>query len=148
VQPPPKIQLTKFAAFGDSITAGEDGSDPSLTFQPNRLGEPSFPSVILFGREYPTVLQQMLAARYTTQQIVVANAGKPQERAAASDTLARFTAVASSRLYEVILLMEGTNDIYGGTGGNPLAIPPVRKPVPAPHAEHVELIVQRQDLEL
>jgi lysophospholipase L1-like esterase len=84
----------------------------------------SFPTVILGGREYPTVLLQLLSARYTTQQIVVVNAGVRGEKAGDSATLARFTSIASSRVYEVILLMEGTNDIYGGTGGNPPGIQP------------------------
>ena len=70
------------------------------------------------------MLQQVLGARYTTQQITMLNAGNRGESAGDPLTLVRFTSLASSRVYEVILLMEGSNDIYGGTGGNPLGIPP------------------------
>jgi lysophospholipase L1-like esterase len=124
VQSPAKISLTKFMAFGDSITLGEDGNTPTLGEAPGALLGWSFPAVVLIGREYPTVLQQVLGARYTTQQIIMLNAGNRGETAGDPATLVRFTSFASSRAYEVILLMEGSNDIFGGTGGNPLGIPP------------------------
>jgi lysophospholipase L1-like esterase len=123
VQTPARIALTKFMAFGDSITRGEDGNQ-TLRSSPNYPPGLSFPSVFLIGREYPTVLQQLLSARYSTQQFIMLNAGEPQERAGDPAALSRFTSLAMSRVYEVALLMEGSNDIYGGTGGNPLGIPP------------------------
>ena len=131
VQPPPRLGLTRFVAFGDSITAGEDGNT-TLTQQlrlDSLLGL-TYPQVILIGREYPTVLGNLLRARYATQTIVTVNAGKPGESVGgdttcpASCVLSRFTAISSSRAYDVVLLMEGSNDIFGGTGGNPLGIPP------------------------
>lgn len=129
VQAPARINLTRFVAFGDSLTAGEDGNS-TLTAALNRSLGFEYPTVILRGREYPTVLAQLLAARYSTQQLLIVNAGSPGESVGGNTTcsancvLSRFTAISSSRAYDVILLMEGTNDIFGGTGGNPLGIPP------------------------
>jgi lysophospholipase L1-like esterase len=129
VLPAPRLTLTRFLAFGDSLTAGEDGSTALTTGsgEPHRL---LAPTVILFGREYPTVLQRLLAGRFSNDRPVVFNAGCPAELAggkspcASGGTLARFGTLISSGQFDVVLLMEGTNDIYGGTGGNPLGIPP------------------------
>ncbi len=123
VQPPPRLNLTRFVAFGDSLTAGEDGTSTLSARLGDVLGL-DYPTVILRGREYPTVLQQLLSARFTTQPILVVNAGNPGEFAGGAGTFSRFTGITSSRQYEVVLIMEGTNDIFGGTGGNPLGIPP------------------------
>lgn len=123
VQPPPRVSLTRFVAFGDSITRGEDGNTTLTSFDLSHFLRLDYPTIILLGREYPTVLQQLLATRYTTQSMLVVNAGNSGERAGDSTTFSRFTAISSSRAYDVVLLMEGTNDIYGGSGGNPLGIP-------------------------
>ncbi|MGE3512813.1 MAG: SGNH/GDSL hydrolase family protein [Vicinamibacterales bacterium] len=111
-------------AFGDSITLGEDGTTTLGAFDLAHFLRPDYPTIVLVGREYPTVLRGLLAARYTTQQLTMVNAGRQAERLSDPDTLRRFTDVVASRAYDVVLLMEGTNDIYGGTGGNPLGIPP------------------------
>jgi lysophospholipase L1-like esterase len=113
VQAPPRISLTRFVAFGDSITRGEDGNVISLV---PRL----FPQVILVDKAYPLVLQQQLAFRYTTQALQVTNEGNPGEYAGWSSTLARFAAV-TARNYDAVLLMEGTNDLFEQ---DPLDIPP------------------------
>jgi lysophospholipase L1-like esterase len=99
----PQLQRTTFVAFGDSITAGEDGS---LTT--SGLG----PRVILIGREYPTVLGQRLDAAYPAQatSIRVANRGQPSESALDPAALTRFTQVLAEG-YDVVLLMEGSNDV-------------------------------------
>jgi lysophospholipase L1-like esterase len=121
VQSPARISLTKFVAFGDSITAGEDGSNPLMPWLPTDFpGALSGPSVISLSTAYPTVLQQQLAARYTAQTMVVANAGSSGEQAGLPETLTRFTQVVGSRTYESVLLMEGSNDIFGG---DPAKIP-------------------------
>lgn len=113
VQPSPTIRFTKIAAFGDSITWGEDGV--VLTAVPTL---PAFgfnvPTIRLVGREYPTVLQQLLSARYATQSISVLNNGNPGERTADPAAFTRFTQMTSSRTWEVVLLMQGTNDIFYG----------------------------------
>ena len=115
VQNPARISLTKFVAFGDSITAGEDGVSPLMPWLPTDFpGVVSMPSIITQSTAYPTVLQQQLAARYAAQTIVVANAGLPAEQASGPETLTRFSQWVGSRTYESVLLMEGTNDIFGG----------------------------------
>jgi len=115
VQNPARISLTKFVAFGDSITAGEDGSNPLMPWLPTDFPAAlSTPSVIMVASAYPTALQQQLAARYTAQTMVVANAGLPGEEVGKADTLARFAQVVGSRTYESVLVMEGSNDIFGG----------------------------------
>jgi len=123
VQQPPRISVTRFAAFGDSITWGEDGA-LTLTNAMRDFTGLALQALRLTGREYPTVVQQLLSARYTTQPITVGNQGVPGEKAGDSSTLSRFSAIAGSGQFDVILLMEGTNDIYGGTGGNPPGIAP------------------------
>jgi lysophospholipase L1-like esterase len=99
----PQVQKTSFVAFGDSITAGEDG-----TLSSSRLG----PRIILVGREYPTVLGQRLAAAYPAQaaSIRVTNRGRPTESAGDPATLTRFSQTLGEG-YEVVLIMEGTNDL-------------------------------------
>lgn len=124
VQPPPRVRLTRFLAFGDSITAGEDGNTTLTSLSLEQSLRLNYPTVILSGRDYPTVLQGLLAARYTTQQPTVTNRGVSGEFAAATATLSRFTGLVASRSYDAVLLMEGANDICCGTGGNPAGVPP------------------------
>lgn len=109
VASPPRIALTRFVAFGDSITAGDDGQN-SLTTDTGGVLQ-FVQSVILFGFEYPSVLRTSLKARYTTQTdaIAVLNAGNPGESAGSAATLARFSSVTSG--FQVVLLMEGSNDL-------------------------------------
>jgi lysophospholipase L1-like esterase len=112
VQAPARISLTRFVAFGDSITRGEDGNAISLVPR-------FFPQVILVDKAYPLVLQQQLAFRYTTQAVQVVNEGTPGEYAGWTTTPGRFAAV--TRNYDAVLLMEGTNDLFEE---DPLDIPP------------------------
>ena len=68
-----------------------------------------FPS----SQTYPGALLGHLQSRYTTQisTLGVTNAGLPGEKAGDSTTLSRFSSVISSRAYESVLLMEGSNDL-------------------------------------
>lgn len=109
---PPKIQLTRFAAFGDSITWGENGAVFAPAGVPDRL-RPYFQ----VSQNYPAVLYSTLQGRYSTQSIKVGNFGAPGEYASSGDTRARFSSIARSGEYDVILLMEGSNDIGDGLGG-------------------------------
>ena len=119
VVPPPVIQVTRFVAFGDSITAGEDGTATQT------VGLSDLNPIILIGREYPTVLQTSLRARYTTQtgSLAVANAGLPGEMTGAADTLTRFTRDVLRSSAQSLLLMEGANDLFDAYFGNTTAIP-------------------------
>lgn len=112
VQAPPKLSTTSFLAFGDSITAGEDGQNstaPSASLMSARF----HPTVLFpFAQRYPSELQQLLASRYQTQSPTVDNQGLPGEAASDPATLTRFTGLTATRRYSVVLIMEGTNDLY------------------------------------
>jgi lysophospholipase L1-like esterase len=101
VAAPARISVTRFLAFGDSLTAGEDGNVGSAA---------AFSSRRIVDRPYPAALQGLLAARYTAQTITVENRGVPGERV---DTGApRLTGLLASRAYDVVLVLEGANDLY------------------------------------
>ncbi|HEX4348666.1 MAG TPA: GDSL-type esterase/lipase family protein [Vicinamibacterales bacterium] len=108
VTPPPIISLTRFVAFGDSITWGQDGQD-----DPNATPLRVKPLVqVLFP--YPIRLLQYLDARYTTQaaQLSMLNAGNPGEIAGSDTTITRFgDVVVRGGTYDAVLLMEGSNDV-------------------------------------
>jgi len=106
----PTIAFTRFVAFGDSMTAGEDGN--TLSFSTPAASDRLRPYVLFPApKTYPGVLQQLLASRYTTQPFSVTNEGVPGERANPADTRARFARVVGSGQYEVVLIMEGANDV-------------------------------------
>ncbi len=97
--PPPTLRITKVLAFGDSMTAGTTSPAlvPSLTVGPSQA--------------YPFKLQDLLSSRYTTQAITVLNAGKPGELVATPAALRRFNDSLSEAKPEVVLLLEGANDL-------------------------------------
>jgi lysophospholipase L1-like esterase len=120
VTDPPKLTLTRFVSFGDSITAGEDGIDGGPDTSP--LCVPKVTSTGIHQRfilpdaqTYPGQLQTKLAARYATQSPTVLKRGCPGESAAPptvpSPTRARFDAIVSTGQYDVVLIMEGSNDL-------------------------------------
>jgi lysophospholipase L1-like esterase len=95
--PAPKLTITKFMAFGDSLTEGFVSPAPTLLM---RLVTP---------QAYPGRLQAMLAARYVEQTPVVSNHGVGGEHAA--DGASRFVRAIRSENPEAVLLLEGVNDI-------------------------------------
>ncbi len=105
---PPKVSVTRYVAFGDSITWGENGAISA--FEVGSGIRPHFQ----VPRTYPTVLYQMMAARYTTQGILVSNQGLPGEYAKDRETQARFSSIVGSGGFDVVLLMEGSNDLGDG----------------------------------
>jgi lysophospholipase L1-like esterase len=112
VREPPRLAATSFLAFGDSITAGEDGQNstaPSIAIMSARI----HPSVLFpQPQRYPQKLQQSLADRYRTQFPTVTNQGSAGEFAEDRGAQSRFSSLVSSRQYAVALIMEGTNDLY------------------------------------
>ena len=112
---PPQLSVSRFVAFGDSITAGEDGQN-SITSEVGGLLQFD-QSIILFGFEYPSVLRTALQARYTEQAgaIAVLNAGSPGESAGSAATLARFSSSIAG--FQVVLLLEGSNDLSNAYSG-------------------------------
>lgn len=117
----PTLQRTSFLAFGDSTTAGEVSAP--TTGGLDALGFPPFKLIVVPTASYPTQLQALLRNRYLTQQsaIVVTNAGVPGERAVQGAQ--RFPGVMSQVRPEVVLLLEGYNDLslLGMAGINPAA---------------------------
>jgi lysophospholipase L1-like esterase len=105
---PPKILFTRFAAFGDSITWGEDGRVPLSTSDAQRGWHPAFQ--VPPSQTYPGALETDLRSRYTTQSPTVTNSGARGERASTSVALTHFSQVMATRP-EVVLIMEGSNDV-------------------------------------
>ena len=128
VQGPPKLTSTSFLAFGDSITWGEDGTVLSNLFTGYSAAQIAAPDRIMprvqlpLPQIYPYGLQVLLQARYTTQTVTVANAGNPGEAVTYPDTFPRLVRYLVSGNYKVLLLMEGTNDLYTN---NPSLLPSV-----------------------
>jgi lysophospholipase L1-like esterase len=107
--PRPRISATRFVAFGDSITEGQ------ISLSPYGL-IPSPP------QSYPFKLQNLLVSRYIDQgsSIRVLDEGIGGERVSVG--LTRLPRVLSADAPEVVLLMEGVNDLNSGSAS---AIPGV-----------------------
>jgi lysophospholipase L1-like esterase len=96
VRPPPRLKFTRFVSFGDSLTAGE------VSFAPTAR-------VLLRNDSYPAVLKRRLAERYVFQTPEVVNEGIPGETAVEGAKRLGLTILRDRP--EVLLLMEGTNDL-------------------------------------
>jgi lysophospholipase L1-like esterase len=108
VVPPPTIAVTRFVAFGDSITYGEDGTAPMTQSLP---GFDQMQPAVQVAQPYPSLLQQDLISRYVLQAPTVQPAGKPGEAVTDPGTFLRFTSLMSTGQYDVVLIMEGANDL-------------------------------------
>ena len=97
VLPPPQLSATRFLAFGDSMTAGTT----SVPLARSGLVNPTL--------AYPFRLQGQLRQAYATQPIVVINSGLPGESAA--NAVSRFQGDLAGVAPEVVLIMDGTNDV-------------------------------------
>jgi len=118
--PPPELRVTRFMAFGDSITAGVVGDSflpPGVTAHAllARLraarGRP-MPGILAALEPlnaYPAQLQNLLTATYPTQLIRVANEGLSGERA--DQGALRLPGSILAGQPEVLMLFEGFNDI-------------------------------------
>jgi lysophospholipase L1-like esterase len=124
----PRLALTKFFAFGDSITWGEDGrndaSEPLGRVRP----------FVRVAVPYPALVQAYLQTRYTAQasEFLVDNWGCRGETLTGGSgwdtgntngdcglapgvnkpTKQRFDEHLNSGKYQAVLLMEGTNDLF------------------------------------
>jgi lysophospholipase L1-like esterase len=104
----PQLTRTKFLAFGDSITAGE------VSFPINaaaRGGGSNYKQIVVPVASYPQQLQNRLRERYVgqTSLITVTNAGLPSETAQNGRT--RLRSVLSSTPAEVVIILEGYNEL-------------------------------------
>ena len=101
--PPPTLRISRILAFGDSLTEGTTSS----TFALHALtaGKPE---------SYPFKLQTLESERYSAQAITVLNAGQAGEAAQSSGASRRLAAAISEGSPDVLLLMEGANDLISG----------------------------------
>lgn len=96
--PAPVLGITRILAFGDSMTQGT--TSVPLPFATLTAGE---------SQSYPYKLQSLLTERYTTQSVVALNAGSAGKQAAVDR--ARFNDALAEAKPELLLLMEGANDL-------------------------------------
>lgn len=106
--------MSHFTAFGDSITWGtasapEAAGSSGLFFFP--ITPPSY--------AYPTQLRNVLAANFPSLGISVANEGWPGE--AVGDGLTRLPVAITETNPEVLLLLDGANDLLGNPGSDTTA---------------------------
>ncbi len=95
------VKYTKYLAFGDSLTAGEVSTSSFRIRDVDPVNN------------YPAVLGALLAARYTQQTPTVINEGLPG--APADDDTSRLRdLLAAGPLPEVLLLLEGSNEMLTG----------------------------------
>ncbi len=99
----PQLSVTKILAFGDSLTAG--------VVSQQYIG--AIRLALETQNSYPTKLQSRLTQAYRTQTISVVNEGLSGEKA--SEAASRLQSAVSTHTPDVVLLMEGTNDL--GTPG-------------------------------
>jgi lysophospholipase L1-like esterase len=104
----PRLSRTRFLAFGDSLTAGEV-TEPSAGNL--RDGQPNYTLIVVPAASYPTQLLSLLRARYTAQASTteIINSSVPGEWA--QDGVKRLPGVMANLRPEVVLLLEGYNDL-------------------------------------
>ena len=98
---PPQVSVTRFMAFGDSITWGT--AAPVAGYLPYKDPPPSY--------AYPSQLLGLLGARYLDQSLTVANEGWPGE--SINTGLGRLPDAITYNAPEVLLLLDGANDLLG-----------------------------------
>jgi lysophospholipase L1-like esterase len=102
INPPKAIGLTRFVAFGDSVTWGAYSSfDPRFLFAAANGG-------------YAERLQAGLNVHHAPQQFVVFNEGVPGEWASDPKTVTRLRNAIIARQAQAVLLLEGINDLNNG----------------------------------
>lgn len=98
------LGATTFLAFGDSITCGVPG-----TFSQNDIAFDAPLDSTCSYTGYPETLRSLLTQASPTQTFTVWNEGRPGEEATLA--YARFSANMASRRPQVVLLLEGINDL-------------------------------------
>jgi lysophospholipase L1-like esterase len=106
----PVLTVTRFMAYGDSITFGVVSGPVTTALR--TLATPD---------AYPGKLEQMLRVRYPSLPITITNEGLPGESAVQAATSGRLAGLLRANRPEVLLLLEGYNDLLLGGGA---AIPP------------------------
>ena len=99
--------MTRFTAFGDSITWGT-ASPPGAAFHgPGLFAFPVPPP----SYSYPAQLQSLFGVQYEGQTLSISNEGWPGE--AVGDGLTRIPEAIAANNPEVLLLLDGANDLLG-----------------------------------
>lgn len=96
VLPPPRLAITRIMAYGDSLTEGN-------------VSSPLGGLAIEVNNAYPTKLWNRLRQAYRIQPIQVINEGVSGEKAV--DARSRFRLALARHQPELVILMEGTNDL-------------------------------------
>lgn len=122
----PRLAVTRFLAFGDSMTEGLLEVRPTSVSPSERL-------------DYPSQLASMLTSTFVGQPIQVVNAGRGGERA--TEGLARLPRLLAKEHPDVLLLMEGTNDLVDYQQGVSASIDAVTKMVEMAQAAHIRTLV-------
>ena len=106
---PPTTALgaTSFLAFGDSITCGVPGAFPQSALE---FDFPQDSTCSYTG--YPETLRGLLGQASPTQTFTVANEGRPGEEVAFA--YSRLSSQLAARRPQVVLLLEGINDLNNG----------------------------------
>jgi lysophospholipase L1-like esterase len=125
VHPAPRLTGTRLLAFGDSITWGVDSP-------PIPASAPSF--------AYPEQLRVRLAARYRRQTIDVINVGEPGEQAQ-DGGIRRFRGVLLQHQPNIVILMEGTNDLLSGMTGVDRGVAALREMVREAKAQNIQVLL-------
>jgi lysophospholipase L1-like esterase len=92
------LKGTTLLAFGDSMTAGEIWSASRV-------------KTVIPSLSYPTKLDALLDARYSTQAVTVVNGGRSSEEVRDPDTRPRLNQLLVTYKPDAVLLLEGANDI-------------------------------------
>lgn len=137
VTTPPRVTFTQFTAYGDSLTYGVTSAaltpvQQRLLFQRALLAPPP-------AEAFPNQLEQMLRTRYKLQALNVYNEGIPGEQVDPGG-LARMPNAIRAHPTEVLLLMEGTNDL-SDVGGSDRAIDGLGRMVRDARARSVEVFL-------
>lgn len=118
VTTPPRLTLTQFTAFGDSLTWGVTSTAvPTTLSWLRRITLALQPP----PESYPNQLELLLRGRYKLQTSNVYNEGVGGELVDPGG-LARMPSAIRAHPTEVLLLMEGTNDLLDIPDGQPRAI--------------------------
>ena len=122
------LSATRFLAFGDSMTAGKVAS-----------------GVIDASISYPTQLLSMLQHQYATQAFMMTNDGLNNETAAdygLGGGVTRLDPELVRYQPEVLLLLEGANDLNAGGAANiPTAIQALQTMIRTARARNVRVVI-------
>jgi lysophospholipase L1-like esterase len=122
-----QLSVMNVLAFGDSLTAG------AMTVGGQLVVDPSV--------AYPTDLQMLLGQRYTAQRIVVVGDGVVGETALQG--AARLPGELASHRPDVVLLLEGVNDLHGPLpdGGIPEALAGISTMIQETRSAGIQILV-------